>query len=90
MNPEMYRQRQVENQKQAETQKKETKKANNIPNQKTETSRQIQQNDEPAFEIFGIKLYFDDILIIALIFFLYNEGVRDNFLFLSLILILLS
>ena len=42
------------------------------------------------FEIFGIKLYFDDILLICLIFFLYNEGVKDYYLFISLILFLLS
>ena len=42
------------------------------------------------FEIFGIKLYFDDILLISLIFFLYNEGVKDDYLFISLVLLLLS
>ncbi|MCI8519259.1 MAG: hypothetical protein HFJ51_04125 [Clostridia bacterium] len=48
-------------------------------------------SDEDAiFEIFGIKLYFDDILIVALIFFLYNEGVQDSFLFIALVLLLLS
>lgn len=47
-------------------------------------------NEDPIFEIFGIRLFLDDILIISLIFFLYNEGVRDNLLFVSLILILLS
>lgn len=41
-------------------------------------------------EIMGIKLYFDDILLICLIFFLYNENVKDTYLFLSLILLLLS
>ena len=41
-------------------------------------------------EIFGIKLYFDDLLLICLIFFLYNEGVKDKYLFISLILLLLS
>ena len=42
------------------------------------------------FEIFGLKLYFDDILLICLIFFLYNEGVKDYYLFISLILLLLT
>lgn len=42
------------------------------------------------FEVFGIKLYFDDILLISLIFFLYSEGVKDDYLFISLILLLLS
>ena len=47
-------------------------------------------NEDAIFEIFGIKLYFDDILIVALIFFLYNEGVQDSFLFIALVLLLLS
>lgn len=42
------------------------------------------------FELFGLKLYFDDILLICLIFFLYEEGVKDDELFISLILLLLS
>ena len=44
----------------------------------------------PFFEIFGLKLYFDDILIICLIFFLYQEGVHDDYLFMALISLLLS
>ena len=46
--------------------------------------------DSQYFEIFGLKLYFDDLLLICLIIFLYNEGVKDQFLFISLILLLLS
>lgn len=46
--------------------------------------------DLEYFEILGIKLYFDDILLICMIFFLYNEGVKDQMLFISLILLLLS
>ena len=42
------------------------------------------------FEIFGIKLYFDDILIICLLFFLYTERVQDDELFVCLILLLLA
>ena len=47
-------------------------------------------NSNVIFEIFGIKLHYDDILLICLIFFLYNEGIQDEFLFISLILLLLS
>lgn len=47
-------------------------------------------NGSPIFEIFGIKLYFDDILLVCLIFFLYDEGVKDQSLFIALILLLLS
>ena len=46
--------------------------------------------ESSVFEIFGIKLYFDDILLICLIFFLYTEGVEDQYLFIALILLLLS
>ena len=48
------------------------------------------KEDDTFFEFFGIKLYFDDILIICLIFFLYNEEVKDPSLFISLILLLLN
>ena len=46
--------------------------------------------DEPALEILGIQLYLDDIIILGLLFFLYKEGVKDEMLFLSLILLLLT
>ena len=70
------------------------KKINEV-NQKTiqEKNKDIKEEVEKVpeiFEIFGLKLYFDDILLICLIFFLYNEGVKDQYLFISLILLLLS
>lgn len=42
------------------------------------------------FDLFGLKLYFDDILILSLLFFLYTEGVKDEMLFISLLLLLIS
>lgn len=62
-------------------------KENRLQNSKTDTTR---TSESALFEVFGIKLYFDDILLICLIFFLYNEGVQDQYLFISLILLLLS
>lgn len=47
-------------------------------------------NSEYLFEIFGLKLYFDDILIICILLFLYTEEVQDEELFLCLILLLIS
>ena len=47
-------------------------------------------NDDILFDLFGLKLYFDDILLICLIFFLYNEDVKDEMLFISLILLLIT
>ncbi len=47
-------------------------------------------SDEPIIEIFDIKLYLDDIIILGLLFFLYTEGVKDEMLFLSLLLLLIG
>lgn len=59
--------------------------------EKKQENRDFDSSDDMEFfEIFGLKLYFDDILIICLLFFLYNEGVQDQGLFISLILLLLS
>ena len=66
---------------------------NNAPvnkNDKKNNSKKVDENSNYFFELFGLKLYFDDILLICLIFFLYQEGVRDDELFISLILLLLS
>ena len=46
--------------------------------------------EKPIFEIFGIRLYSDDLILLALLFFLYKEEVKDPSLFISLILLLLS
>lgn len=46
--------------------------------------------EKPIFEIFGIQLYLDDIIILGLLFFLYQEGVQDEMLYIALILLLLS
>ena len=48
------------------------------------------ETPEAFFEIFGLKLYFDDILIICILFFLYNEKVQNEGLFICLIMLLLT
>ena len=47
-------------------------------------------SNESLFEIFGFHIYFDDLLIILLLLFLYQEGIKDEYLFIALILLLLS
>lgn len=47
-------------------------------------------SEQPILEILGISLYLDDLIILGLLFFLYKEGVKDDMLFLSLILLFLS
>lgn len=46
--------------------------------------------EDPIFEIFGIQLYLDDIIILGLLFFLYQEGVQDEMLYIALILLLIG
>lgn len=72
----------------------------NQNNQNKETQKKYIDHKEKAsvnseasdsfFEIFGLKLYFDDILIICILFFLYNEKVHNEELFICLILLLLT
>lgn len=62
---------------------------NNLNNLDTTTDN-IEYNSTECFEIFGLKLHFDDLLIIALLFFLYQEDVKDTYLYIALILLLLS
>ena len=57
---------------------------NNFLNQKDRGA------DEEYFELFGLKLYYDDILLVCLIFFRYTEGIKDDFLFIVLVLLLIS
>lgn len=61
--------------------KKDNIKNNNIKND---------NQDSNVFNILGISLHFDDILLICLILFLNNEKISDNYLMLSLILLLLG
>lgn len=55
-----------------------------------EPSRLTKSQDPVWFDLFGIKLYFDDVLILSLLFFLYKEEVKDEGLFLALVLLLIS
>lgn len=47
-------------------------------------------NDADFFNIFGFSLHIDDLLILALLFFLYQEGIEDMYLYIALILLLFS
>lgn len=58
------------------------------PEEKTEESRSTP--DSNLINIFGLSLHFDDILLICLLLFLFQEGVEDEFLYIALLLLLLS
>lgn len=47
-------------------------------------------NDEAIITLFGIKLFLDDLIILGLLYLLYQEGVKDEMLFISLLLLLIS
>lgn len=64
-------------------------KTNNSRTSVTEHSFKSKIEDE-FFEVFGLKIYYDDLLIICILIFLYQEGVQDEYLFISLILLLLT
>ena len=60
----------------------------NTPNIKTDSFNSHEY--EQFINIFGFKLYFDDLLILALLFFLYKEEIKDESLYIALILLLLT
>ena len=62
---------------------------NNYINTKKEQESNSCSSDN-LFDFFGLKLASDDLIIIALLFFLYNEKVNDTYLFIALIMLLLS
>ena len=50
----------------------------------------LSNKEEPMLEISGQKLYLDDLIILSLLFFLYKEDVKDDMLFMLLVLLLVS
>lgn len=58
--------------------------------EKKDQRNNINREEEQFISILGIHLHFDDLIILALLFFLYNEGVKDEGLFICLILLLLT
>ena len=64
--------------------------SDNERKEQREKASKLDEASEAFFEIFGLKLYFDDVLIICILFFLYTEKVQDEELFICLILLLLT
>lgn len=65
-------------------------KSTNDENSNSQKKSSRYDSSDPIFQILGISLYLDDIIILGLLFFLYQEGVQDEMLYISLILLLLS
>jgi len=83
---------QADNKSNSSNQKNSNRGSNPFLNLFNFSGRENTENNEDNsfFEIFGIKLFYDDILIICMLFFLYNEGIEDQSLFFALILLLIS
>ena len=50
----------------------------------------ISKKEEPFFKILGFHLFLDDLIIICLLLFLYQEQVTDQILYIILLLLLFS
>ena len=79
------------NVQQSEIKKEEKKDSITNSNEVSNTTNsRFNSNNEPnIFEIFGIKLYLDDLIILGILFFLYEQNVKDEMLYIILFLLLL-
>lgn len=67
-----------------------SKNTNKFSNQPQISPSPNISKDSPIFNILGLNLYFDDLLILCLIFFLFTEKTNDYFLILILFLLLMD
>lgn len=56
----------------------------------TDFPKEKLDKEDSSFNFFGISLSFDDLLIISLLIILYNEDVKDIYLYITLIILLLT
>lgn len=56
----------------------------------TNNSKRSSISDKAIFEIMGIKLYLDDLIILGVLYFLYEQNVKDEMLYIILFLLLIS
>lgn len=71
-------------------QEKENSITNSCELSNTINSNSNNEYEQPIFEIFGIKLFFDDLIILGLLIFLYQQNVKDEMLYIILFLLLFS
>lgn len=63
---------------------------NSEPISNTNNSKRSSNSDQAIFEIMGIKLYLDDLIILGVLYFLYEQNVKDEILYIILFLLLIS
>ena len=47
-------------------------------------------DQEGKINLFGFSFYTDDLLILAILFFLYSQKINDQYLYIALILLLIK
>ena len=60
------------------------------PNNYSSSKIDNPKKENPIINILGINLYLDDILLLCLLFILYTENIKDDELFFTIILLLLT
>lgn len=82
----------INNSQNIQTEKQEEKNSITNSNEISNTinSRKYSDSEQAIFEIFGIKLYLDDIIILGVLFFLYQQNVKDEMLYIILFLLLFA
>lgn len=56
----------------------------------TINSNKSKDNEQAIFSILGINLYLDDLIILGILYFLYQQKVKDEMLYIILFLLLFS
>lgn len=73
-----------------DTSEKKESITNSEPISNTNNSKRTSNSDQAIFEIMGIKLYLDDLIILGILYFLYAQNVKDEMLYIILFLLLIS
>ena len=73
-----------------DTSEKKESITNSEPISNTNNSKRSSNSDQAIFEIMGIKLYLDDLIILGVLYFLYEQNVKDEMLYIILFLLLIS
>lgn len=54
------------------------------------SSKKDDDDTNILFNILGFDIHFDDFLLLSILIFLYKENIKDDYLFITLILLLLN
>lgn len=81
--------KQIDDSETANNEKKESI-TNSEPISNTNNSKRSSNSDQAIFEIMGIRLYLDDLIILGVLYFLYEQNVKDEMLYIILFLLLIS